>query len=132
MRIRVYAACALMLIVCGCRSFLGLPPQNHQARVTHLTTTQKSYLYKYCWVRKLVTDFFKLPADASAEDIRPRIASYLGLPEDSLWSAFLQTKLGQKIFTEERRAKFAAILGDSHDASWIEMKDMMEDLRSRL
>lgn len=122
----------LVVLVCiavlmgGCVS----SPRTYPTQRSAMTQTQRFYLARYSALRAKVTDYLKLPRSATAEDIRPHAAVFLGLPENSSWEAMLLDPRVRLVLTDARRRRFARIFGLSEESSWIAIKDAVETLRS--
>jgi len=86
---------------------------------------------KYLVYRDRFTLYIGLPPGATAEEIRSRVAGRLEVPKHSTWEMLLTNKTISSLLTDERRARFSVMFGLSTNATWIELKDHLEDLRER-
>ena len=124
----ILACAAGVFFACNSRESREIPNTTPATEQSAAEKLQQSNLKMYTKVRKKVTDYFDLPATASAEEVRPFAARYLKLRKDASWADMLKDPWIKSLLTDERRKKYSAIFTSSEDATWIELKDTVERL----
>jgi hypothetical protein len=130
---KLFYFCVLSFLVVvtgsGCRGLSEKQLAVIRLRDKPLNQEQKEVLKKYCVIRRFVTASLGLLPDAQAEEVRLLVSKYLNYPANSSWEKLLEHPKAKKIFTAERRVRYARIFGLPPDATWVDLKDTLERLR---
>ena len=66
------------------------------------------------------------------EEVRPLVAVFFKLPAEASWEDMVNSPIVAKFLTDERRKKCAASLGLPLTATWVEIGFTAERLRREL